>query len=78
MHKDNEGVYAVLRYDSFQGKDAHPEIAVTVKGVVRTQAVAEAEVARLNAINSEKHVRYWWQYTRLFPEGRLASSTADS
>ncbi len=70
-HKEHEGVYAVLRYDAFQGDDTRPEVAVTVKEVVRGQDLAEAEVARLNALNAEKHVRYWWQYTRLFPRRQI-------
>jgi hypothetical protein len=73
-HKEHEGVYAVLRYDAFQGEDARPEVTVTVKEVVRTQDLAEKEVARLNALNAEKQARYWWQYTRLFPQGESASS----
>jgi hypothetical protein len=77
MHKENEGVYAVLRYDGFQGEEARPEVTITVKEVVRDQAIAEAEVARLNALNGDKNVRYWWQYTRLFPQGSSASCCAD-
>jgi hypothetical protein len=48
MQKENEEVYAILRYDGFHGTDAPAEISVTVKEVVRGQAIAEAEVARLN------------------------------
>jgi hypothetical protein len=72
--KEHEGVYAVLRYDAFQGENSQPEVAITVKEVVRSLDLAEAEVARLSALNAEKHVRYWWQYTRLFPQGKSASS----
>jgi hypothetical protein len=31
-------------------------------------------VARLNSLNDDKGVRYWWQTTRLFPEGRSAGT----
>ena len=51
-----------------------PEDRVTVKEVVCSQALAEAEVARLNALTEGKDVRYWWQATRLFPEGRSAGT----
>ena len=52
--------------------DEFADLLVTVKEVVRSQEVAEAEVARLNALNEGKGVRYFWQTTRLFPEGRSA------
>ncbi|MGI8978433.1 MAG: hypothetical protein ACR2FY_04340 [Pirellulaceae bacterium] len=68
-HKERDEVYAVLRYDAFHDATALPEECVTVKEVVRSREAAEAEVARLNAINSEKNCRYWCQQTRLFPEG---------
>jgi hypothetical protein len=58
MHKENEGVYAILRFDGFQGENAPPEVTITVKEVVQDQAIAEAEVARLNALNGDKNVRY--------------------
>jgi hypothetical protein len=74
MHKDREGAYAILRFDGFQHLNTRPELATTVKETVRSQDLAEAEVARLNTLNAEKGVRYWWQYTRLFPEGRSAGS----
>jgi hypothetical protein len=67
-----EEVYAILRWDGFQGPAARPEALVTVKEIVRSQHLAEAEVARLNALAEGKDVRYWWQTTRLFPEGQSA------
>jgi hypothetical protein len=72
-HRERDEVYAVLRYDGFQGPDAPPEVAITVKQVVRSRELAEAEVARLNALATEG-TRYWWQSTRLFPVGRSAGS----
>jgi len=72
MHREREGVYAILRYDGFHGPDARPEDTITVKEIVRSQELAEAEVARLNTLNGEKGVRYWWRYTRLFPDGQSA------
>jgi hypothetical protein len=72
MLKEREGVFAILRYDGFHAPEAGPEVTVTVKEVVRSQELAEAEVARLNALAEGREVRYWWQFTRLFPEGRSA------
>lgn len=77
MYKEREGVFAILRYDGFHGLDARPELTVTVKEIVRSQELAEAEVARLNTLNAEKNVLYWWQYTRLFPDGRSAGSKTE-
>jgi hypothetical protein len=74
MHKEREAVFAILRYDGFHRPDAGPEVTVTVKEVVRSQELAEAEVARLNALREGREVRYWWQYTRLFPDGRSAGT----
>jgi hypothetical protein len=74
MNKENEGVFAILRYDGYLGPDASVETTVTVKEVVRSQAIAEAEVARLNVLNADKKAQYWWQYTRLYPSGKSASS----
>lgn len=71
-HKERDEVYAVLRWDGFHGVDSEPEVLVTVKEIVRSQELAEAEVTRLNALNEGKGVYYWWESTRLFPEGRSA------
>jgi len=73
-HKERDQVYAVLRWDAFQAPDSTPEVQVTVKEVVRSRELAEAEVVRLNALNEGKQVRYWWQRTRFFPEGKSAGS----
>jgi hypothetical protein len=47
-HTDRDEVFAILRWDGFHGPDSEPEILVTVKEVVRTREIAEAEVMRLN------------------------------
>ena len=65
-------VFAVLRLDA----DAPTlELQVTVKEIVATRELAEAEVARLNALNGSKECRYVWQATRLFPPGAAAGSS---
>jgi hypothetical protein len=48
-----------------------------VKEVVRDLATAEAEVARLNALNGDKGCRYTWQATRLYPAGSAAGQGSD-
>ena len=65
---ERDQVYAVVRWDGFQGSAARPEALVTVKEIVRSQQQAEAEVARLNALAEGQSIRYWWQVTRLLPE----------
>ena len=64
MLKSKEA-FAVLRADLFLGASAAPEDLVTVTKVVPSQQRAEAEVARLNAMQADTSVRYWWQVTRL-------------
>jgi hypothetical protein len=73
-HKEREEVFAILRWDGFLGSDTAPQGRVTVKEVVRSQALAEAEVVRLNALNEDKGAHYWWQTTRLFPQGQSAGT----
>jgi hypothetical protein len=61
-------VFAVVRFD-LESRD--PELAVTVKEVVPTLEEAQIEVARLNElVEGKSRVRYFWQATRFFPEGR--------
>ena len=52
------------------------EHQVTVKEVVWSLELAEAEVARLNKLNADKRCRYVWQATRLFEPGSSAGTDA--
>jgi hypothetical protein len=61
-HKEREEVFAVLRWDAFQ-EPASLEVCLTVKEIVKSRERAEAEVTRLNSINGERDVKYWWQVT---------------
>jgi hypothetical protein len=70
--EERDQVYAIIRWDGFQGPAARPEALVTVKEIVHSLELAEAEVARLNALGEGKDVRYWWQTTRLVPSGQSA------
>lgn len=70
--------YAVVRLDLYQEpltaqtlRD-NPDIFVRVKEVVPTLEEAQAEVERLNALHPDEGTLYFWQGTRLFPEGRNA------
>ena len=45
--------------------------------VARNNQSAQREVARLNALNADKHCRYWATSTRLFPEGSAAGPSAE-
>ena len=76
-YKEREYVYAIIRWDGFQGRSARPESLVTVKEIVHTVELAEAEVARLNALHEGKDIHYWWQVTRLFMPGQSAGSGED-
>jgi hypothetical protein len=70
--RPRDQVFAVVREDV----DAPPEARFTVKEVVRTQAEAEAEVARLTALNRTRGCHYTWQATRLFARGTSAGRAA--
>jgi hypothetical protein len=73
---DATQVYAVIRFDPDM---ASLEQQVTVKEIVTSLAVAEAEVARLNGLNADKGCRYVWQATRLFAPGVSAGNdTSDA
>ena len=65
-NKKHVHVFAIIRYDDFQ-EYAPSEIAeaITIKKVVWSREVAEQEVARLNQLNGDKGVLYFWQMTRL-------------
>ena len=76
-NKERKEIFAVLRFDGFHSDTTTPAQRVTVKEVVRNKEIAEAEVARLNALNGDKNVLHWWQMTRLFPEGRSFGATSD-
>ena len=52
------------------------EHQVTVKEVLWSLELAEAEVARLNQLNADKGCRYVWQATRLFEPGTSAGTDA--
>jgi len=68
-----EHVYAIVRCDRFQQSQ---EASFTVKEIVSTRAIAEAEVERLNQLNGEKHCKYSWQVTRMF-RGRQSSGNRE-
>jgi hypothetical protein len=73
-HKPREEVFAVIRVDSASDS---PENQITVKEIVRSRELAEAEVSRLTRLNASKGCLYFWQTTRLFGPGEAAGSTAD-
>lgn len=59
-------VYAVVRVDDSK----LTEDAITVKEILPTMEEASHEAERLNMLNGDKAVHYFWQATRYFPEGR--------
>lgn len=62
----SEHVFAIVRFDH---SARSLEIAITVKEIVRSLDIAEAEVNRLNELNADKECIYFLQTTRLFPPG---------
>ena len=70
-HQLREQVFAVIRIDRYAEA---PELMVTVKEIVRSQALADAEARRLNDLNSDKACFYFVQATRLYREGVSAGS----
>ena len=69
--KPRQQVYAVVRLDDFPSGG---ESCITVKEIVRSLELAQAEVGRLNALNAGKDCRYFWQATRLYPAGTSAGT----
>ena len=67
-------VYAVVRVDDSQST----EDAITVKEILPTMEEAAQEAERLNALNSDKGARYFWQATRYFPEGRKETNQSEN
>lgn len=70
--KPRDYVWAVIRYDPGM---AEPETQFTVTEVVHDGDIAEAEVARLNALAAGRGCRYFLQGTRLYPPGSSAGTT---
>jgi DNA-binding PadR family transcriptional regulator len=62
-----ETVYAIVRFDHSMAISAD---SFTVKEIVRSQAIADSKVERLNQANGDKHCSYFFQETQLFPAGR--------
>jgi len=58
-------VYAILRYDAFQGPSTPIENLISVKRILLDEEKARAEVERLNGLNEEKGCRYFMQATRM-------------
>ena len=72
MADERKQVYAVIRVDNI-GDIVDRTNALTlinVKEILPSQEDAEVEVERLNILNGDKGVHYFWQATRYFPDGR--------
>jgi hypothetical protein len=69
-------VYPVVRVDpdnlAVDRTDIFPNglVGIDIPIVLATQEEAEAEAARLNALNSDKGLRYYPWLSRFYPEGR--------
>ncbi len=67
--KNRQVVYAIIRHDP-----RSQDYPFTVKEIVYSFELAQAEVNRLNELKAGKHSFYSWQYTRLYPPGRSAGT----
>jgi hypothetical protein len=57
-------VYPIVRIDK-PFNEAHPTNTLSVVKVLTSQAAAETEVSRLNAINANKRCVYFYDTSRL-------------
>jgi hypothetical protein len=60
--RDVDPAYTIIRVDLDVKDD---EARFTVRRIVWSQELAEAEVQRLKELNADKGARYLWQYTRV-------------
>ena len=60
--RDVDPAYAIIRVDLDVKDD---EARFTVRRIVWSEELAEAEVQRLKELNADKGARYLWQYTRV-------------
>ncbi len=60
--RDVDPAYAIIRVDLDVKDD---EARFTVRRIVWSEELAEAEVQRLQELNADKGCRYLWQYTRV-------------
>lgn len=64
-HAKFRHVFVILRLDHFHRADLPLKDKVNAVKVMWTQEAAEAEVERLNRLNSEKQCEYFWTVSRL-------------
>jgi hypothetical protein len=60
--RDVDPAYAIIRVDLDVKDD---DARYTVRRIVWSEELAEAEVQRLQELNADKGARYLWQYTRV-------------
>ena len=61
-----EQAFAIVRLDTFlEGELGSRLEAITVEKVVWTREGAESEVSRLNRLNEDEGVVYFWTFTRV-------------
>jgi len=64
-HLKYDHVFAIIRVDDFHDLEVSPETKITITKIVLTRETAEAEVARLNKLNSNKGCIYFYTITRI-------------
>ena len=76
-YKSRRQVYAVIRIDGFLSDDTPLEHRVVVKEIVSSLEPAQAEVQRLDELSSDQRMAYFWQTTRLYPDGLAAGAQTE-
>jgi hypothetical protein len=66
-HSKYPHVYPIVRIDTPIG-ESDPTNKITVVKVLTSQGAADAEVSRLNQINTGKSCKYFWCTSRLIEE----------
>lgn len=74
--KNVDGAYAIVRVD-LPLEDSSEELRnkIAVKRIVWSLELAETEVERLNAVNTDKSCRYFWTYTRVDKRSQVAAES---
>jgi hypothetical protein len=65
MTKTHTQLFVVLRYDAYQPESVAIENRISATRIVGSQAAADREVERLNALNGPKGCRYFGHVARV-------------
>lgn len=66
--------YVIVRVDIFQDTTVNWQNRIKVTKILMDQKSAETEADRLNLVNAEKGVIYFWQKTHLEPSPSIGAN----